>query len=51
MRIRVVIQQLISDRIDDDPRGLGAARAVKVRDRMIIMTAFEGGKLVSNALG
>jgi hypothetical protein len=51
MRIRVVIQQVIRDRIDDRTRRLGAARSVKVRDGMIIVTALEGRKLIPDIFG
>ena len=51
MRIRIVIQQIVRDRIDDHARRLRAACSVKVSDGMIVMAAQERRKSVANFFG
>ena len=48
MRIRVVVEQVICDRVDHATRSLCAARRVKVCNRMSIVLALEGRELRAN---
>ncbi len=48
MRVGVVVQKIFTDCIDDRTRDLGAARTIKVGDRITIMSAFQGREASSN---
>jgi len=48
MRVGVVVIEVISHRLDHRPRNLRAARAVEVRDGMMVMMAFERREVRAN---
>ena len=48
MRVRIVMQQIVSDGIDDNARSLGATGAIEVGCGIIIVKAQQRRKLFAN---
>ena len=50
MRIGIVIQKVIRNRIDDAPGNLSTARTIEVGDWKVVVTSIEGGELGADLL-
>jgi len=48
MGVRVVIQQIVGDGIDDDLWCLRATGRIEIRDRIIVVATLRRRKLLSN---
>ena len=50
MRIGIVIQKVIRDRIDYAPGNLSPARTIEVGDWKVVVTSIKGGELGADLL-